>query len=99
MSAHARSEVGATARTQVKLITEVIGAEVILLEAGGACNAFCDRVITAISEEKNTLLRADIARSSAVEMKDLVTAERKGVFSRDGVTALRAVRDSQWLNP
>src|SRR5438309_8045953 len=60
-------------------------------------DAFRDPAITAVSEEENALRRAKITRSLAVEMEDLVSAERKGVISRNGLTASRAVRFSHGL--
>ena len=95
MSAHAWGEVCTTTRTQMRPMAEKISVEVFLAETRFACDALRDRVIMAVSEEKNTLLHAEITCSLAVEMEDLVTAERKGVLSRNGLTASRAVRYSQ----
>ena len=71
----------------------------MLAEARGACDAFRDPVITTVSEEKNAFLRAEIMRSLAVEMEDLVTVERKRVLRGNDLTTSRAVEDSQWLTP
>src|SRR5258705_9725081 len=76
-----------------------ISAEVFLAEARGACDALRDSVIMAVSEEQSTLLHAEIPCSLTVEMEDPVTTERKGVFSRNGLTASRTVGDSQCLTP
>jgi len=69
----------------------------VLVEARGAGNTFRDRVITTEYEEKDALLGAEVTRSLAVEMEELVTAERKGFIGRNGLTAARAVGDRQWL--
>ena len=76
-----------------------ISAEVFLAEARGACDALRDSVIMAVSEEQSTLLHAEIPCSLTVEMEDPVTTERKGVLSRNGLTASRTVGDSQCLTP
>ena len=56
--------------------------------------------IHGLAQGLETLLEAAklvLTDESPVE-KDLVTIERKGVVSRDGLTTLRAVGDSQCLN-
>src|SRR5206468_10726557 len=80
---NAVGQVCATTRAKMRVVAREIGSQCMLPEAFGALATVRNRVADAVMEKKGALFLAQLARSSAVEMPDLVAVERDGLVHRD----------------
>src|SRR5262250_498424 len=90
--AEARGQVGAAARTQVAVVAEEVGGELMLPEALVTRPALRDGMIPAEREEQRALLVVQLVRAPAVEMDDVVDVERDRIVGGQPLLAPPAVR-------
>ena len=90
--AEVRGQVGAAARTQVAVVAEEVGGELMLPEALVTRPALRDGMIPAEREAQRPLLVVQLVRAPAVEMDDVVDVERDRIVGGQQLLASAAVR-------
>jgi hypothetical protein len=91
MSPESVSEVHAATRTEAPAITHKVCGKVSLPKVFKTTRAF-DRMVKAVVEQQCPFFRAQFARSSTIEMANLIANECNGLIGRNQLMTSWALR-------